>query len=241
MSKTLAIEQGKIYHIYNRGINSTNIFCHPDDYNYFLKLYEKFINPIADTFAWVLMPNHFHFSVRIKEDVYYKYSIKPPTNPTASKDLSAFEGGFVKGFEGEFDNVKWQTLQFSTDNIPINVDLLKNKKIPKAHLHFSHLFSTYSIYFNVKYKRHGSLFERPFKRKLIRDEYYFKQVLIYIHSNPIHHSFCKHLSIYHDYVSTNLCENQKEIISTYFENLENFKFVHNLRFDFENDAFFSEE
>ncbi len=34
---------------------------------YFLTLYEKHIEPIADTYAYCLMRNHFHLLVRIKE------------------------------------------------------------------------------------------------------------------------------------------------------------------------------
>jgi len=38
------------------------------NYAYFLRLYEKYIVPIADTFAYCLLGNHFHFMVRIKEE-----------------------------------------------------------------------------------------------------------------------------------------------------------------------------
>ena len=59
---------GNYYHIYNRGIDSCNLFKEPDNFEYFLNLYDKYISPVADTFAWVLMPNHFHFLIRIKEE-----------------------------------------------------------------------------------------------------------------------------------------------------------------------------
>ena len=58
---------GNFYHLYNRGINSCNLFRKPENYSYFLELYDQHISPIADTYAWVLMPNHFHFLVRIKD------------------------------------------------------------------------------------------------------------------------------------------------------------------------------
>ncbi len=58
---------GGYYHIFNRGINSCKLFRKADNYNYFLELYDKHISPIADTYAWALMPNHFHLMVRIKE------------------------------------------------------------------------------------------------------------------------------------------------------------------------------
>ena len=61
---------GNFYHIYNRGIDSCNLFIEPDNYEYFLSLYDKYISPVADTYAWVLMPNHFHFLVRLKEEAF---------------------------------------------------------------------------------------------------------------------------------------------------------------------------
>jgi len=53
------------YHIYNRGINSETLFREKTNYEHFLGLYSEHITPVAETFAWVLMKNHFHFLVRI--------------------------------------------------------------------------------------------------------------------------------------------------------------------------------
>jgi putative transposase len=41
-----------------------------------------------------------------------------------------------------------------------------------------------------KYNRTGGLFESPFRRIEITDERYFKQLIYYIHNNPVHHGFC---------------------------------------------------
>ncbi|MEZ5106030.1 MAG: transposase [Draconibacterium sp.] len=64
--KTIPLEYNHFYHIYNRGINGCNLFQETENYEYFLYLYDKYISPVADTFAWVLMRNHFHLLVRIK-------------------------------------------------------------------------------------------------------------------------------------------------------------------------------
>lgn len=63
----IPLENGKYYHIYNRGNNGIDLFYENKNYNHFLKLYEKYIDPIAETFAWCLMKNHFHILVYIKE------------------------------------------------------------------------------------------------------------------------------------------------------------------------------
>jgi putative transposase len=65
--KYINLEKGKYYHIFNRGNNKENIFRCDENYQYYLKLYIKYISPAADTFAYCLMPNHFHLLVRIKE------------------------------------------------------------------------------------------------------------------------------------------------------------------------------
>lgn len=62
------LEHGKFFHIYNRGNNGENIFIEERNYHYFLLLYEKYILPVADTFAFCLLRNHFHLFVRIKSE-----------------------------------------------------------------------------------------------------------------------------------------------------------------------------
>ncbi|MGL2986955.1 transposase [Flavobacterium sp. RSSA_27] len=63
------ILHGNYYHIYNRGNNGIDIFFENENYYHFLRLYAKYIEPIAETYAWCLLKNHFHLLVRIKEKV----------------------------------------------------------------------------------------------------------------------------------------------------------------------------
>ncbi len=35
---------------------------------YFLEKYDEHISPEVETYAWVLMPNHFHLLVKIKDE-----------------------------------------------------------------------------------------------------------------------------------------------------------------------------
>ena len=62
------LQPGCYYHIYNRGNNKENIFIEARNYAYFLKLWKKYIEPVALTFAYSLQPNHFHFLIFIKEN-----------------------------------------------------------------------------------------------------------------------------------------------------------------------------
>ncbi len=59
-------EEQTHYHIYNRGINGESIFASDENQRYFLSKWKKFIHPYFDTIAYCLMPNHFHFLVRVK-------------------------------------------------------------------------------------------------------------------------------------------------------------------------------
>jgi REP element-mobilizing transposase RayT len=59
---------GEYFHIYNRGNNRENIFIEDRNFDYFLGLYNRYIVPVADTFAYCLLRNHFHFLVRIKDN-----------------------------------------------------------------------------------------------------------------------------------------------------------------------------
>ena len=68
MNKILNLEFGEYYHIYNRGNNYDIIFHEERNYNYFLKLFEKHLLPIADLYVYCLLPNHFHFLLRIKPE-----------------------------------------------------------------------------------------------------------------------------------------------------------------------------
>jgi REP element-mobilizing transposase RayT len=74
---------GHYYHIYNRGNNRENLFVEPRNFAYFLKLYTKHILPIAETFAYCLLPNHFHLAIRTRteaeQEAYWRQEILPFT------------------------------------------------------------------------------------------------------------------------------------------------------------------
>jgi REP element-mobilizing transposase RayT len=93
------LEHGKVYHIYNRGINRETIFIEERDFHYFLKLYEKHIVPIANTFAYCLLGNHFHFLLRIKnQDEIEPESIKSPSQHFSNL-FNAYAKAINKAYE----------------------------------------------------------------------------------------------------------------------------------------------
>jgi len=56
------------YHVYNRANGNELLFKNSGNYTYFLKKYKKYIHPIGATFAYCLIPNHFHFLIQIKTE-----------------------------------------------------------------------------------------------------------------------------------------------------------------------------
>ena len=67
MSNPIPLQYGKYYHVYNRGNNRENVFVEERNYRYFLQLYAKHVAPVADTYAYCLLRNHFHFLLHIKD------------------------------------------------------------------------------------------------------------------------------------------------------------------------------
>jgi len=186
----------KFYHIYNRGINGCDLFKVKENYEYFLNLYDKHISAVADTFAWVLMKNHFHLLVRVKDEKEIKLQT---TNLTGLENLSGL-------------------------------------KSPKPHQYFSNLFNAYTKGINKTYRRHGSLFERPFKRKEISNIEYFKAMVVYIHNNPVHHGFTEYAmdypwSSYLTCISVKPTHLQRDEVMGWFDNEANFKAAHENRAD----------
>ena len=202
------LEPGQDYHIYNRASGNENLFREESDYRRFLQLYSKYIDPVVQTLAWVLMPNHFHLLVRVKGDLVYKYSKEDFAQKTSKTlpDADRFSS---------FDDVKWETIprleasQRDIEKGSSNLRQQNKAKAPKADLnygcfkipdtarHIAHLCSSYTKYINEKQGRTGNLFQRPFKRKQIDNEGYLKQVVLYIHNNPVHHGFVDHPNEYY--------------------------------------------
>ncbi len=56
------------YHIYNHVIGNDLLFKEEKNYFFYLEKYENHITPVAETFAYCLMPNHFHVLVQIKKE-----------------------------------------------------------------------------------------------------------------------------------------------------------------------------
>ena len=70
------LQADHIYHIFSRAVGSEKIFTCWENYLLFLHRFEKFISPIADVYAYCLLPNHFHFLIRIKPPLLLEEKFK---------------------------------------------------------------------------------------------------------------------------------------------------------------------
>ena len=95
MSTPTSLDYGGYYHIFNRGVNRQNLFVEERNYSYFLKLYAYHIETVADTYAYCLLPNHFHLLVRIKTPEEAREQTRPaPRSYRVSPPSQAFSNLF---------------------------------------------------------------------------------------------------------------------------------------------------
>jgi len=82
----------KFYHIYNHASNIDNLFEEESDCVNFLVKFDKYFGSYFDVLAYCLMPNHYHFVVKVKScDSLAINQIK-----SDSKAISAFQNNEIE-------------------------------------------------------------------------------------------------------------------------------------------------
>jgi putative transposase len=167
MTSPPALLYDTYYHIYNRGTNRENIFVQERNYEHFMRLYAKYIDPIADTFAYCLLRNHFHLLLKVrseeeilgdKEDL----NVHPLVNQLVKPGVSEKPLASDRHLDPDYASRK-----------------------------FSNFFNAYAKAINAAYGRTGSLFQHPFGRVMVTSDRQFWNVIAYIHQNPQKHRFVK--------------------------------------------------
>ena len=202
----IPLESGKYYHIYNRGINGTNLFFEERNYLYFLQKYSFYMSDILDTYAYCLLGNHFHLLVRVKEMTGFDIN-EGLTDFKNSEDLT--------GFKNSVDLTGFKNLSGLYSNKGLHSpDRIVSKK-------FSDLFNSYTKSINKSQSRTGGLFETPFKRKLVNSDDYFTKLIWYIHFNPQKHGFVNDFkdypySSYHGHITNKSSKLAKQQVIEWF-------------------------
>jgi len=210
MTSPPRLQYGQYYHIYNRGNNRADLFFEERNYHYFLQLYAKHVLPIADTYAYCLLKNHFHTLVRIKTMAEQEETFRasgegpgePPQTLRVSKTLRVCGAGVFKALD------------------------------PSQQ--FGNLFNAYAKAINKAYKRSGSLFENPFGRVPVDSDAYFTQLITYIHHNPQKHRFVPDFrdwpfSSYHTLMSTHPTRLKRDDVLAWYQGTAAFQAAHQCR------------
>ena len=105
---------------------------------------------------------------------------------------------------------------------------IEELKISRA---FANLFIGYAKAYNKVYNRSGSLFKKPFKRKLIGSEVYLKNLILYVHCNPVKDGFVEDLisypwSSYHEIIDDAKTFVDREFVLELFDDSTNFVVAH---------------
>lgn len=66
---TKPFESGCYYHVYNCAVGKDLLFYQERNYIYFLKKYHQYLSEYIETYVYCLIPNHFHFLIRIPDDL----------------------------------------------------------------------------------------------------------------------------------------------------------------------------
>jgi len=158
---------GNYYHIYNRTNNKENLFKDDVDRMIFLKRLKAFSFGYFDVLAFCFLDNHFHLLVKIKSQ---KSIIK------FIEDLQ----------EQERTKCHKNLLESPT---PHFIDFLVIDQLRR-------LFISYSVGFNKRHGRKGSLFQRPFKRICVKGVNDLRRLVLYIHFNPVKHLITPKVKMY---------------------------------------------
>jgi putative transposase len=119
------------------------------------------------------------------------------------------------------------------------IDKPKTSKVSKTFevwQPLSNFFNAYAKAFNKKYNRSGSLFQYKFKRKEIKTEKYFYNLVHYIHANPEKHGFVDDFrsykfSSYQAIISKKPTKIKRDKVIEWYDDLNNFIFCHSREVD----------
>jgi len=219
----IPLEPDKMYHIYNHANGNDNLFYSEDNYIYFLKKYSELLSPIIDTYAYCLMPNHFHWLVKIKSEKEIFDFLR--TNGKIADDV---------GFN------EFKALKIEIPNQPESIFSIHLSK------QFANFFSAYTQALNKQLKRKGNLFIQSFHRKEIVDEIQAKENILYIHCNPVHHKYTGSIeewkfSSYKAHLSDKPTMIKREQVINLFDTKENFIYCHHEKLEKIKSAPFEEE
>ena len=173
------IEPDSFYHVYNRGINSCAIFQNQGNYLYFLNQFSKYLNEVVDVYAYCLMPNHFHFLIKVKSTEELETFVKVLTFDkdgsvkkglhSSSNIVSKQIGKFISSYSQSFNKVNNRhgaLLESPFKRIRVDTDEYLKNLIIYIHLNPGDIKMNYETY---KFSSYLALLSNS-KTNIMRDE-----------------------------------------------------------------------
>ena len=188
------LEPDFYYHIFNRGINGTKIFETEENYFYFLRRLKFFLYPVCEFYAYCLMPNHFHFVVRIKSEEEIKaFSEKSNMknvflenglhsyDSIISKQIARFISSYSQAFNKFNKSRTGALLESPFKRIRINDDEYLRKLIIYVHQNPKNIVNKLEDYLFSSYRNLISEDETSLKRKEVLEIFAGKENFIFCH------------------------------------------------------------
>ena len=107
-----------------------------------------------------------------------------------------------------------------------------NNKIAQI---FGNLFNAYAKAVNKRYNRMGGIFVKSCKRKIVKDEDYLRQLILYVNTNAIHHQLAEEIEEW-DYSSFRHIIHKNSFVVDYIQTLSLFNSPEEFRILHENYA-----
>lgn len=157
------------YHVYNRGVNKRKIFKDKQDYSVFLSYLKGYLLPCDREKFMQILTN---------------------ASSTANEKELAKKQLRLNNF---FDRVFLIAYCLMPNHFHF---LIKQKDIQGMELMMRSLMTRYTMYFNKRHGRVGTLFQSSYKAVLIESDAQLLHISRYIHLNPVSWNISKGVSIF---------------------------------------------
>jgi putative transposase len=218
--KLILLEPNCVYHIFAHAVHANDFFYDDENKRFFLEKWKHFSKGYFKTYAYCLLSNHFHFAVKVENEAVLRATIEEQRLLRAQKKISKLLSSELVA--------SCELATSSDDNNSISnedLQLLISKQI-------NNFLSSYTQSLNKQRNRKGTLVRERFGRIKVENRAYLKELICYVHHNPIHHFSVEN---YSDWIFSSYnfyafeMENElidKTTILNLFGNLEDFLSYH---------------